>query len=437
MIRKLFKLTILAVIILTGCEQQQSASAHMYKVNGLEVIIKEIPETDVVSAGFYLRGGVAATPGAQAGIEQLLLMVAPKGTETYDKQTLQQLLEGMGSEISGYASRDYSVLSLRCLADKFDSSWKIYQDVILQPLLDSSEVELARTSILTDIKAEVDNPDSYLKKLAREFYYEGHPYEQSPNGTINSVSHFTREDLLRYHQEQFTKSRALLVIVGPVDKQEILKQVRELASNLPRGNKSTFSLPESWEKASPGMRIVESNMPIPTNYLIGQTNAPSMLSDDYYPFLLAARKLQTRVWEEVRTKRNLSYAPSAGYESGRNSTSYLYVTTTQPDTAIKVMFAEVDRLKDQPLTDKELHDLRMMFLTRYYLTEETVAAQRSLLASYELLGKGIREADRFLEKIQAVRAADIQRVAKTYLNNYQFTYLGDPKQVNEEVFLAY
>jgi len=155
------------------------------------------------------------------------------------------------------------------------------------------------------------------------------------------------------------------------------------------------------------------------------------------PYSDSTRKLQTRVWEEVRTKRNLSYAPSAGYRPARNSTSYLYVTTTQPDTAIKVMFAEVDRLKTQPLTEKELHDLRMMYLTRFYLTEETVAAQRSMLADYELVGRGIKEADRFLEKINAVTAEDIQRVAKTYLKNYQFTYLGDPKQVDEEVFLAY
>jgi predicted Zn-dependent peptidase len=434
---KLSAALFLTFFITSGCEQQQPVSAHVYRVNGLEVIVKTIPETDVISAGFYLRGGVAATPKDKAGIEQLILSVAPKGTESYDKETLQQLLESMGSEIQGSASRDYSVLSLRCLADKFDDTWKIYQDVILHPVFDSSEVELARTALLTSIKSEEDNPDSYLQKLAREFYYEGHPYEQSPNGTVSTVSRFTHDDLIQYHKDQFTKSRALLVIVGPVDKQDILKRVRSLASGLPRGHKEDYSLPEPWVKSSPGMRIVESNMPMPTNYIMGETSAPSTISDDYYPFLLATRKLQTRVWEEVRTKRNLSYAPSAGYRPARNSTSYLYVTTTQPDTAIKVMFAEVDRLKTQPLTEKELHDLRMMYLTRFYLTEETVAAQRSMLADYELVGRGIKEADRFLEKINAVTAEDIQRVAKTYLKNYQFTYLGDPKQVDEEVFLAY
>jgi len=424
-------------LMMAACESTRESTASEFKVNGLSIILKEIHQSDIVSVGFYLKGGVAYTPQKQAGIEQLLLSVMPKGSDKYDKEALQGLSEAMGTEISGRAGEDYSSLSLRCLSGKFDESWDIFQDVILHPRLDSTEIELARVNQLTNIRSEKDNPDSYLNKLAREFYYGGHPYATSPMGNEYTVSGFPRDELVNYHQNHVTKERSLLVIVGGIKKQDVLGLAKKLAKGLPKGESYSDRLPTEWAKYSSGMRVIENEEKMPTNYLIGQAQAPDKISEDYFAFLLASQKLQTRVFEEVRTKRNLSYAPAAGFRTGKSSTTYLYVTTTQPDTTIKVMFAELDRLKEVPLTEKELKELRMMFLTRHYMSKETASAQLDVLANYELTGKGYRHADNFMEKIQAVTAEDIKRVARKYLKNYQFTYLGDPESVNEDVFLSY
>ncbi len=435
---RLNSIIIFLMLIWTGgCDSLPKSKAKQFKVNGLNVIIKELPESDIVSAGFYLKGGVAYIPEEQAGIEQLLLSVMPKGSEKYDKELLQGLTESIGTSIAGSGGRDYSTLTLQCLVDQFDQSWDIFQDVILHPRLDSIEIELERVNQLTNIRAESDNPDTYLQKLAREFYYQRHPYEQSPLGTEESISTLTRDDLLNYYKDNIKKSRALLVMVGGITKQDILNIANDLAKALPKGNSYKDRLPEHWSKNSSGMRVIKGDSDMPTNYLIGQANAPNKMSEDYYPFLLASRKLGTRVFEEVRTKRNLSYAPAAGYSTGRSSYTYLYVTTTKPDTTIKVMYQELDKLKETPLTEKEVKELRMMFLTRHYMSKETVAAQRDVLANYELTGPGYRYAEIFMKKVQSVTAEDIQRVAKTYLTNYQFTYLGDPNAVNEDVFLSY
>jgi len=384
-----------------------------------------------------LKGGVSYVPENQAGIEKLLLSVMPKGSEKYDKETLQALIEEMGTSILGSSGKDYSSLSLRCMADKFNASWDIFQDVILHPLLDSTEIELERINQITNIRAESDNPDSYLQKLAREFYFDGHPYKLSPSGTEKTVLNISRDNLVQYHQNDITKSRAMLIVVGGITKQDILNLAVQLAKALPKGNSYKDRLPDRWHKNSSGMRVIEGEKDMPTNYIIGQAEAPDKYSDDFFAFLLAARKLGTRVFEEVRTKRNLSYAPAAGFSTGRTGYTYLYVTTTQPDTTIKVMYAELNRLKGTLLTKKELKELQMMFLTRHYMSEETVAAQKSVLASYELTGPGFRHAEYFMRKIQSVTPEDIQRVAQTYLKNYQFTYLGDPEAVNEDVFLTY
>jgi len=435
--KKIIFILIPVMLLLTACSPINNSGTTMFSVNGLKVILKNMPESDIFSAGFYLNGGVSYTEKENIGIEELLFSVAPKGTKNYDKETLQKLTEAMGTAIGGGGGRDFSSLSLRCLEQNLAESWNIYQDVILNPVFDSTEIELARVNQLTSIRTIKDNPDAYLNKLSDEFFYKGHPYANSSIGTEENVSRFHRNDLVKFHDKHFTKSRALLVVVGPVTKKELIKYVQPLAAKLKQGKPYTSKLPGNWEKSASGMESVKSEMEMPTNYFRGRANAPNRLSKDYHAFLLASRKLHTMVWEAVRTKRSLSYAPSAGFSSGNASSTYLYVTTTRPDSVIKVMYDEIDKLKEVPLTEAELNEMRMTFFTGFYMGQETVASQMAGLAVNELSGAGYKAAGNFMKNVNAVKVEDIQRVAQTYMKNYQFLYYGDPSQVNEEVFLSY
>jgi len=437
MIKRPILVLSLALIFISSCTPEKKADANKFNVGGLTVILKEIPESDIVSIGYYLNGGSAYLNTQQSGIERLILSVSPKGSKNFDKETLQGNLEAMGSQIFGKAGTDYSSLQLKCLKDKFEDSWNIFQDIILHPLLDSTEIELEKATQLTYIRSEIDQPEQYLNKLAREFYFKGHPYALSPMGVEQTVQSFSRNDLVKYHENILNKSRGLLVVVGGVTKQDILELTKEFAKELKRGKPYKGNLPDNWAKTTPSIRTIESKTPIPTNYLMGIASAPNLLSPDFYAFQLATRKLNTRVFEEVRTKRNLSYAPQAGTRNYRISVNYLSVTTTEPDSVIVVMFNELDRMKENLLTEKELKELQMLMLTRYYMDGETVGAQQFILADFELRGPGYENADNFMDNIKAVTAQDIQRVSRTYLDNYQVAFLGDPSQVNDEVFLSY
>jgi predicted Zn-dependent peptidase len=98
------------------------------------------------------------------------------------------------------------------------------------------------------------------------------------------------------------------------------------------------------------------------------------------------------------------------------------------------MFAEVARLRDQPLTDKELTDLIAVFVTDYYTGLDSNGALAGKLGWWHLLGGGRENADRLIERISQVTAEDIQRVSQTYLTDFQFGVLGDPAAVSLELF---
>ena len=175
---------------------------------------------------------------------------------------------------------------------------------------------------------------------------------------------------------------------------------------------------------------------LPTNYITGRFAAPGPDDPDFYPMTVAMNILGTRVWEEVRTKRNLSYAPGAGFSNQFANYGVLYVTAVQPDTTIKVMLAEVKKLQQEPVSASDLHDRITIFLTQYNLRNETNAAQAQFLAFSELSGQGWQAAEKFIANVRKVTADDVRRVANKYIHNFQFVILGNPKLIEAKTFTA-
>ena len=149
---------------------------------------------------------------------------------------------------------------------------------------------------------------------------------------------------------------------------------------------------------------------------------------------IASSLLRDRVFEEVRAKRNLSYAPDAFLRTQAANVGGLYVTAVDANQSIRVMLNEIARLQTEPVGAEDIHAVIAQYLTTYYLGQETNAAQAGELAQYELIGGGWRNSVEFLERLSAVTPADIQRVAQKYMRNIRFVVLGNPRSVDMGVF---
>jgi zinc protease len=176
---------------------------------------------------------------------------------------------------------------------------------------------------------------------------------------------------------------------------------------------------------------------LPTNYIRGQFTAPAPSHPDFAAFRVAVDILSNRLFEEVRTKRNLSYAVQAGVSQRHANYGLLYVTAVQPDTTIKVMLSEVERLKNEPITAERLAQSVNGFLTQYWLAQETNMGQAGTLGTYELVGGGWENAEAFTRRVQGVTPADIQRVARQYLRNVHFAVIGNPAAIDRALFTSY
>lgn len=410
---------------------KQASLVSEFDVNGLKVLLKRREGSLTVAAGLFIRGGSANINAQNAGIESLMLSVATEASANFPRAKMRTDLARMGTVIGSSSNNDYSVLSLGTTRMHFDQSWKIFTDVALRPSFTNEDVSLVQKRMIVSLSDDTDSPDVYLQRLQDRVAYAGHPYLNSTTGTPESVAKLTPDDLRRYHTKLMETSRLLLVIVGDLNPADVQKLVADSLGKLPRGTYKVEELPAlAFSKSS----VEVTPRELPTNYIQGLFTAPSLTSPDIYAMRVASSMLRDRVFEEVRVKRNLSYAPDAFLRTQAANVGGLYVTAVDANQSIRVMLNEISRLQSEPVSNEDIHAVIAQYLTTYYLGQETNAAQAGELAQYELIGGGWRNSVNFLEKLSAVTPADIQRVAQKYMRNIRFVVLGNPQSVDPLVF---
>jgi zinc protease len=412
---------------------KQAALVSEFEINGLKVLIKRREGSLTVAAGLFIRGGASNIDATNAGIETLMLSASTEATTGFPRERMRTELSRMGTVIGSSSNNDFSVLSLGCTRMHFDKSWQIFTDVILRPTFTKEDVSLVQERMIVGLSDDTDTPDVYLQKLQERVAYAGHPYLNNTSGTPETIAKLTPEDLRRYHAKVFETSRLLLVIVGDLNPTEARALVTASIGKLPRGNYKQQPVPAlAFDKST----VEVTPRELPTNYIQGLFTAPSLTSPDIYAMRVASSMLRDRVFEEVRVKRNLSYAPDAFLRNQAANVGGLYVTAVDANQSIRVMLSEIERLQVVPVSDDDIQAVAAQYLTNYYLGQETNAAQAAELATYELIGGNWRNSIDFLEKLTAVTPADVQRVARKYMRNIRFVVLGNPRSVDTGVFVG-
>jgi zinc protease len=325
------------------------------------------------------------------------------------------------------------VISLACTKPNFDKAWQMFADVAINPSFTKEAVERIRENIVNGLRAQNDSPEGSLETAMEKAVYAGHPYSVDPQGSIENVSRFTPAELAAYHKKLMQTSRLLLVIVGDVDPATLQKRVAASFAALPRGDfKDTALPPLKFNQAT----LDITPKAVQTDYVKGTFAAPSLNDPDYYAMRTAVTILQSRVFDEVRTKRNLSYAPDAEMYGFVANTADISVSSVNPNESVRVMLDEIQKLKDGEITEELLNRISEFFLTTYYLKLETNAAQAAELAQYEMFGGGWRKSLEFLDKIRKVKPGEVKDVANKYMKNLHFVVVGNPADINKTVFVG-
>jgi predicted Zn-dependent peptidase len=426
---KFFTLYILFTGLSLGAFAQSATTSFM--VDGIKVIYKPTVK-DIVNVSMFYRGGVTNYPAEKAGIEDLALQATTEcGTKKYNKNAFKDMQDKYGIDIGGSSGYDYGHIRFQAITKYFNEGWDLFSEAVMNPTFESREVELIKVKQITEIRQSESSPDARVEDLARKQAFENTPYAIDPSGEENIIAKTTAAELKAYYQQILNKNQMFLVVVGKISKEELIEKIKKSFASIPSKAFTAYTYQAPVFKEN---KLFTEERELATNYLTGIVNAPTMASDEYVPYRLAINILSGNLFTEIRTKRNLSYAPGANTTNLQMPYASVYVSTTSPVESASIMLDQMKVLKMQTVTAESLTNLKNEFFTSSYIKEQSSGALATSLGQAEVLG-GWKLAEELPGKINAVSKEQIVAAAQKYIHGINWSYLGDPKLVKtSEVF---
>lgn len=439
-------LTLALLVFLSACTGPKEAATEQLEValdsptstvkemnvDGMRVLFK--PSTnEVISANLFINGGMANYTLENEGIENLALyMVTNGGTKNYPRSEFFGKLEKMGSSVNFNTGYDYSTISLRCVKDKFEESWPLFKDAILNPAFNAKDFDLSKQRMVATAQRAESDPDTYLRKTSLRNTFEGLNYAKNEKGTPESLEALGLDATRAHYKKILNKTQCALVIVGNLDEAQVIARTKEIIGSLPAGTfKKTQEVPINI--SSPKVNMLPRD--IKTNYMRGYMNAPGYDHPDKTAMQLAMSMLSKRLWIEVRSKRNLSYAPYSAYASSLTGNPYcfLYASTDDPNQTAQVMIDEIKKLRADGFTPEELASNKALFVTYHYLRNETNSSQATNLGAADMAAHWSRT-EKFIKEVELIDLQKLNTVFNKYTKAIEWTYLGNPDLVDQKIF---
>jgi len=393
-----------------------------YDVAGLHVIQRVNRGTDIVAARLYLLGGTRQLTEATAGIEALFLNASSYGTARYPGDEARRAMARTGSVVQLEVGADWSEFGFTGLAQDFDAAWDVLAERVAKPSLSAQAVGQARSRLVTRAHERYTDPDERIRVIANRAMFPDHPYSLDPEGTEESLTGITADQVRAYARDQLVQSRMLLVIVGNVERAHAESLVTATLGQLPRGDYH-WVLPPPAPKI-PARWLVEHRL-IPTNYILAYFTGPPPTERSYWSFRVATALLSSQLHYVIRTQRSLSYAAYAPFIDQALPIGGAYASTARPDQVLPLMQDAVRTLQSSEIDYFELSRFLDSYTFDYLEQNATAADQADFLARAELYLGGFRRGDEFMKRMRGVSANDVMTAANLYMSKLQYAYLGD------------
>jgi len=391
--------------------------------NGIEVIAAQTGDVPIATMTVLFPGGSASDPRELAGTSNLAAALANKGTSNRSAGEIAARLESLGASMGGRARSDGTVYSITAPVQNMAAAGEIFADVIRNADYPLGEFERERANALDSLQVSLNEPSALASMVVRPVLYGEAPYGSITDGTPESLTAITREDLMEHRQNYWHPGAMQVVVSGGIAPDDAVALTESLF-----GDWSSDSPVPAQPDAPAGMagaaRTVVVDLPDAGQaavLLAGR--GPEQTTDEYFPLLLANAVLgggsSGRLFQEIRTNRGLAYGAYSGLGSLRDDPVLQASAQTANETVpevVEVMLGEFDRIGAEPLGDDLLERRRLYLQGGYARSLESSAGFNSIVADLLTLGVDPAEVGRYAENLGTVDAASASAAAAHYFD---------------------
>ncbi len=375
--------------------------------NGIPVITRTIDNNDIEGVSLFIIGGSSALTEETQGLERFSLECAMMGSEDYPGPEWRELMDRTQAEWTSSFNYDYSRYHLRCIREDLPILLSAFGNSLLYPVLEEQAFEQVRTSTIADLQEKYNDPDSWIWFVANDAFMPGHTYRRLPDGTVETVSSFTTEDVSNMLEERIRSGNLLITHAGPTEPQE-LRSILELAfSEIPAGGQE-FPQVEQFTVRSDTITV--QHREVPTAYAVVKFNAPPQGHEDLLPFRAAITVVNDLLWQVLRTDNALTYATFSGATNYRENWGYMYVSSPQPVLACSLMAEVLADLIENPVDE----DIFRGTIEKSRTIENLRAASKDdqcwMMGNFEICTGDWRNAYTVFDNISELSSADLSAV---------------------------
>lgn len=381
---------------------------------GAKVLFVQASELPMVDIRLVFRAG-AARDGGQSGVASLTNALLDQGAGGLNADQIARGLEQYGAELGNGSERDMAWLSLRSLTDRklLKPSLELFRKVLSEPDFPQADFEREQQRTLVGLQYEKQKPAVMGKKAFYRDLYQSHPYANHPSGTPKSVQALSSDALRAFYQRYYVAQNATVVIVGDVSEKRARSIAARLADSLEKGRPAE-RLPEV-VSLDAGEEVYIEHPSKQSHVLLG---APGMKRGDadYFPLyvgnhILGGSGLVSRISEEIREKRGLSYSAYSYFIPMERNGPYMLGLQTRNDQrqeALSVLRATLQAFIDKGPTQDELEAARNNIVSGFPMQVSSngkIAEYLAVIGFYDL---PLDYLQRFTERVEAVTVEQIQ-----------------------------
>ncbi|MGB7925913.1 MAG: pitrilysin family protein [Pyrinomonadaceae bacterium] len=395
--------------------------------NGLRVVVVERPGSSLVSAQLLIKQGGEVDPSQLAGLADMTATLLTKGTEKRSAPEIAEAIEALGGSLESGARWDASLANVTIMNTRIEPAMEVLADVVRRPTFSQEEIDRLRQQIQDELSVAMSQPGTLARFVASRVVFGDAPYGHPLTGTLESIERIKRDDIVRLHSTYYRPDNAVLIIGGDIKAADAFNLSERIFGDwakpsTPTPVPSADTAKEMTTDTKPRVVVVDMEHAGQAAVVLARSGL-KRTDPEYFRGLVTNSVLgggySSRLNQEIRIKRGLSYGASSALDVRRGIGPFLAATQTKNESGALVaslLIDELGRLSSDAVADTELTPRKAALMGNFARNLETSDGLVAQVGSLALYGLSLDEINSYLNSVQAITASDVQKFAGARLD---------------------